>query len=36
MCAVFSGIHAELRRGASRAVADVVLEMTGRSERAVA
>jgi lipid-A-disaccharide synthase len=36
MCAVFSTIHDELRRDANRAVADRVLEMTGRTSHAAA
>jgi len=36
MCAVFSTIHDELRRDANRAVADRVLEMTGRTSDAAA
>lgn len=36
MCAVFSTIHEELRRDASRTVAAKVLEMTGRNNHAAA
>jgi lipid-A-disaccharide synthase len=36
MCAVFSTIHDELRRDANRAVANRILEMTGRTSHAAA
>jgi lipid-A-disaccharide synthase len=36
MCTVFARIHDDLRRNASHAVADTVLDMTGRNEHALA
>jgi lipid-A-disaccharide synthase len=36
MCAVFSGIHEQLRRDANRTVAKRILEMTGRNKHAAA